>query len=255
MEVIPQLFGMGDPGAAFSAIAQLGPIVAIIAFFRDDLGKYLKGVTKTSFKDRDKDTNARLGWFVILGTLPLCLFGVLLEKKIDKEFRSLYVTAGSLIVLALVLIVAEVQGKKKRDLEQLTLKESQVIGWAQVLALVPGASRSGVTITAGLFQGLTRESAARFSFLLSIPAITLAGLYKVFKVVKGDGFGGELVPDLIAAVVAAVVAYVVVNWFLGFMKEHTTKGFIIYRIAFGILIIVLLQTGHLHVPLPEPVKP
>lgn len=253
MEVIPQLFKMEDPGATFSAICQLGPIVAIIAYFRNDLAKYIKGMGRTSGLKRLKvDADGRIGWFTVMGTLPLMVFGLLLEHKIDTSFRSLKLTAASLIILALVLLAAEMVGKRNRNLETMTLKESQVIGWAQVFALIPGTSRSGVTMTAGLFQGLDRESAARFSFLLSIPAITLAGLYKVYKAAKGGGIGGELVPDLVAALVAGVVAYVIINWFLGFMKEHTTKGFIVYRIALGVLILILLRANYLHVP---PVAP
>jgi undecaprenyl-diphosphatase len=171
------------------------------------------------------------------------VFGVLLEKKIDSTFRNLYVIAFSLIALALVLVLAEKVGKKQRDLKTLTLGDSQKIGWAQVIALIPGTSRSGVTITAGLFIGLDRESAARFSFLLSIPAITAAGIYKLFKVLKvSHDLGGQFVPYILAAIVAGVVAYAVVNWFLGFMKEHTTTGFIVYRIALGVLLIILLKT-------------
>jgi len=245
MAIVPQLFGMKDPGAAFSAVAQLGPIVAIIAYFRKDLVRYIVGIvrTKSPMKIPADDLDAKLGWYTLLGTIPLAVFGVLLEKKVDKEFRSLYVTAFSLIALALVLVLAEQIGKKNRDLKTLSLADSQKIGWAQILALVPGTSRSGVTITAGLFLGLDRESAARFSFLLSIPAITAAGLYKLIKVLKvSHGLGGQAVPYVLAAVVAGLIAYTVVNWFLGFMKEHSTKAFIIYRIALGIALLALLLT-------------
>jgi undecaprenyl-diphosphatase len=251
MDVVPQLFGMKDPGAAFSAVVQLGPIFAIIAYFRTELAAYARGVwrSKSPKAIKSDDLDARLGWFTILGTIPLCIFGFLLEKKIDHEFRSLYVVAFSLIALAFVLMWAEKVGKKNRDLANLTLPQSQVIGWAQVLALVPGASRSGVTITAGLFQGLDRESAAKFSFLLSIPAITLAGLYKLFKIVKENhGLGGPAGEYIAAAVIAGIVAYAVIYWFLGYMKEHSTGGFIIYRIALGVLILVLLQTHYLVQP-------
>lgn len=246
MAIIPQLFGMKDPGASFSAVCQLGPIVAIVLYFRKDLVRYVVGIARTKSPSNipADDVDAKLGWYTLLGTIPMAIFGVLLEKKIDTVFRSLYVTAASLILLALVLVFAEKVGKKSRGLKSLTLGDSQKIGWAQVLALVPGASRSGVTITAGLFIGLTRESAARFSFLLSIPAITAAGLYKLFKVLKvSHGLGGEAVPYLLSAVVAGVVAYAVVNWFLKFMKEHATTSFIIYRIVLGLALIGLLSSG------------
>jgi undecaprenyl-diphosphatase len=248
MAIVPQLLGMQDPGAAFSAIAQLGPIVAIVSYFRNDLSKYFHGIlrTKSPKKIPAGDLDAKLGWFTLLGTLPLIVFAIALEKKVDTTFRSLYITAFSLIALALVLIVAEQIGKKNKSLDTLTLKQSQQIGWAQVLALVPGASRSGVTITAGLFTGLDRESAARFSFLLSIPAITLAGLYKLSKfLIHPAALKTQAGPALVAALAAGLIAYAVVNWFLGFMKEHTTKAFIIYRIALGVLVLVLLQTHYL----------
>jgi undecaprenyl-diphosphatase len=237
------LFGQ-DAGAAFSAVVQLGPIVAIIAYFRADLIRYVQGIvrTKSPLKIGAEDLDARLGWYTLLGTIPLAIFGVLLEHKIDTVFRKPSVMGVSLIVLAVILFVAERVGKRNKTLEQMTLRESQVIGWAQALALVPGASRSGVTITAGLFQGLDRESAARFSFLLSIPAITAAGLYKLLKEVKGTGLGPDIGPYLLGALVAGLFAYVVVRWFLGYMKEHDTMGFIIYRIVLGVALLGLVAT-------------
>lgn len=254
MAIVPQvLFHMRDVGAAFSAVVQLGPIVAIIAYFRHDLAVYLQGILRTGSPTRvpKDDIEARLGWFTLLATLPLVVFGVLLEKKIDTVFRSLNVIAISLIALGLVLWLAERTGKRNRPLEQITLKQSQVIGWAQVLALVPGASRSGVTITAGLFEGLDRESAARFSFLLSIPAITAAGLYKLFKVVLHTHLGADLGPYLLAALVAGLIAYAVVYWFLDYMKEHNTGIFIAYRIALGVLLLYLVHSGLVQPKPPE----
>ena len=250
MAIAPQLMGLGDPGAPFSAVAQLGPIVAIIAYFRHDLARYWRGVlrTKTPGNIAPEDTDARIGWYVLLGTLPLAIFGVLLEKKIDTVFRNLNVIAISLIALGLVLWVAERMSRGTRTLEQMTLQQSQVIGWAQVLALIPGTSRSGVTITAGLFQDLDHESAARFSFLLSIPAITLAGLYKLLKVLAQTHLGAEAGPYLVSALVAGVFAYVVVRWFLDYMKNHRTDIFIAYRITLGLVLLYLLHSGYLHQP-------
>ena len=252
------LFGK-DVGAGFSAVVQLGPIVAIIAYFRADLIRYVQGVfrTKSPRNIPADDLDARLGWFTLLGTVPLAIFGVLLEKKIDTVFRKPSVMGISLIVLALVLLAAERYGARRKTLAQMNFRESQVIGWAQVLALVPGASRSGVTITAGLFQGLDRESAARFSFLLSIPAITAAGLYKLFRELKGSGLGPDVGPYLVGAVVAGLFAYVVVRWFLAYMKEHNTAGFIVYRIALGLALLGLVATHKISddPPKKDPPKP
>ncbi len=247
MAIAPQLLlHMDDPGAAFSAVVQLGPIVAIITYFRNDLVRYVKGIVRRPdpFEIPRKDIDAKIGWYTLLGTLPIIIFGVVLQHKIETVFRSLYVIAASLILLAIVLFVAEKIGSRKTSLEKITLRESQIIGWAQVLALIPGTSRSGVTITAGLLQGLDRESAARFSFLLSIPAITAAGLFELFKVIKAHEIGSNLGPYLAGAVVAGGFAYIVIRWFLGYMKEHNTNVFIIYRIVLGLLLLVLL---HFHV--------
>lgn len=251
MAVASRLFYHEDVGAAFSAIVQLGPIAAIIYYFRNDLFRYAKGVirTKTPMKWREYDLDARLGWFTLLGTIPLALAGILLEHKIDTIFRKPSIMAASLILLAIIMFVAERVSKRNKNLEQLTLSESMIIGAAQALALVPGASRSGVTITSGLFLGLNRESAARFSFLLSIPAISAAGLYKLLKVLysaRKDGQLDSLVHDvgpyLLGTVVAGVFAYVVVRWFMGYMKKHDTRVFIFYRILLGIALLILVFT-------------
>ena len=190
MRILPALLNHFNPswpndtGAAFSAIVQLGPIVGIIAYFRKDLARYVAGVVRSLQKGQlfpKGDTDARLGWYALLATIPLVIAGLALEKKVDGEYRNLYFIAGALIVLALILLVAEIVSKRTRKLESLTFGEAMGVGLVQALALVPGASRSGITITAGLFLGLEREEAARFSFLLSIPAITLAGVYKLLK--------------------------------------------------------------------------
>jgi len=245
MEIAPKLLGMPDPGAAFSAVIQLGPILAIILYFRQDLIRYVQGIlrTRTPANIKPDDVDARLGWFTVLATIPAAVFGLLLEKRIEREFRSLYVIAGTLIVLGIVLWIAERVSKRNRSLEQMTFADSQTIGWAQVLSLVPGSSRSGVTMTAGLFRGLDRESATRFSFLLSVPVITAAGLYKLVKDVIKPGIGGNAAPFLLGTLIAAVSAYVVIHWFLGYMRRHNTNIFVIYRILLGLTLIYLLRTG------------
>ncbi len=244
MRVVPALLNWGDPGAAFSAVVQLGPIVAIIAFYRVKLAAYFKGIFRSMSAGKlfpEGDLEARLGWYTVFGTVPLVIGALLLEKKVDGEYRNLYIVGGALILLALVLLAAEKMSKRDKGLADLSFGSALGIGVAQVLALVPGASRSGCTITAGLFAGLTREDAADFSFLLSIPAITLAGVYKLYKAAKSPEMHGNVPEYLLAALVAAVIAYVVIKWFLGFLKDerHTTGPFIAYRIVLGIALIGL----------------
>lgn len=273
MRILPALLNHfypswpNDTGAAFSAIAQLGPMVGIIAYFRKDLVRYLAGLGRSLklgklFPKGDED--ARLAWYVVFATVPIIVAGLALEKKIDGEYRNLYFIAGAMIILALFLLAAEIVGKKTRRLESLTLGEAMTIGLVQALAVIPGTSRSGVTITTGLFLGLEREEAARFSFLLSVPAITLAGLYKLGKTLfpkaLGDTAGAHAAvvphvatpalsavagPYIFAAAVAGVFAYIVVRWLLGYLSDerHTTMPFIIYRIALGIALIFLVHLG------------
>lgn len=284
MDIASRVLFQHDVGSAFSAIVQLGPIIAIIWYFRDDLKRYVAGIarSKSPAGVQKGDTDARLGWYTLLATIPLIIFGLLLEKKIDTTFRTFQFVGVALIVLAFIMLWSERAGAKNRSLVQMNFKQSQVVGWAQVLALVPGASRSGCTITAGLFEGLDHESATRFSFLLSIPAITLAGLYKLSKVCLFlakpaalahsqaamlaqarimDPFPGGLTASqlglfLFASAVGGIFAFVVTNWFLGYMKEHNTGIFIVYRIVLGAAILLLLHAKVLqNNPRPEQASP
>jgi len=254
MRILPALLNHynsswpNDTGAAFSAIAQLGPMVGIIAYFRHDLARYIAGLFRSFsaaklFPEGDQD--ARLAWYVVFATVPIIIAGLALEKRIDGQYRNLYFIAGAMIVLALFLLAAELVGKKTRRLESLTLRDALVIGLTQALAVIPGTSRSGVTITSGLFLGLEREEAARFSFLLSVPAITLAGLYKLAKTVPHANLHDVAGPYLFAAAVAGVFAYLVVRLLLGYLSDerHTTMPFIVYRIALGIALIGLVHLG------------
>ena len=264
MEIAPQLMGQQDPGAAFSAIVQLGPIVAIIAYFRNDLIRYVQGVlrTKSPKNVAPDDLDARLGWYVIFASLPGLILGFVLHKQVETILRELHLVAIGLIVFAAILFVAEKIGKQNVPLDKMTLSQSQAVGWAQVLSLVPGVSRSGATITAGLFMGLDRASAARFSFLLGIPYITAAGIYQLYKTISAARHAANGIQELLAAigpyllamVVAGFFAYVVIRWFLSYMKEHNTLGFVLYRIALGILLLVLLQMGKLH-NIPKETEP
>ena len=255
MEVVPQLVGMEDPGPAFSAVVQMGAGVSIIAYFFKDLMRYVAAIfrTKSPSNIAPDDLDGRLGWFALLACIPVIVFGLLLHKYIETNFRSLYVIASSLILMGLVLLYAEKVGKQTIPLEKLTLKDAMVIGFAQCLALVPGTSRSGITITSGLFRGVDRGSVTRFSFLISVIPIMGAGIYELFKELKHNkaAFMTDIGAYAIGTVIAMVSAYMVIHWFLGYMRKHSTVGFVIYRVALGLLLFGLLKTGKLHNMAPK----
>ena len=186
-----------------------------------------------------------MGWYVIIGSLPICILGVLLEKQIDSTFRSLWVVATMLIVFGVLLGIADRVGKEQRKLEDLTVRHGVLYGIAQALALIPGVSRSGGTITAGMFMGYTREAAARYSFLLALPAVFISGLYKTAKVVTGaeaSGYYG-LPSTILATIIAFGVGYLMIGWFLKYVTTKSYGVFVWYRIALGALIFVGLGTG------------
>ncbi|MFN7135376.1 MAG: undecaprenyl-diphosphatase UppP, partial [Myxococcales bacterium] len=200
LRVVPALLGWDDPGAAYSAVIQLGTTAAVIVYFARDLGRIVSSVL-LGLKKRTPmiDDDARIGWYVAFGTIPIVFFGLALKKYIENEWRSLYVIAGAAVGLAIVLFLAERFARHTRGMQELRFSDGMLIGLAQAVALVPGASRSGVTLTAGLMLGLRRDAAARFSFLLSIPATTAAGVYELkhlveaLKLGQGPGVGAMIV--------------------------------------------------------------
>ncbi|WP_345445352.1 undecaprenyl-diphosphate phosphatase [Rothia endophytica] len=234
-----------DPGAAFTAITQLGTETAVLVFFWKDIMRIIKNwFGSLTGKVDKKDSDARMGWFIIIGSLPIGILGVLLEDYIDTSFRSLWITATMLIVFAIILGVADRIGKEQRELKELTVKHGILFGFAQALALIPGVSRSGGTITAGLLMGYTREAAARYSFLLAIPAVFASGLYKLVGSI-GDGFTGYygFGSTMLATAVGFVVAYFIIGWFLKFVSNNSYSLFVWYRIALGLVLYILLGTG------------
>ncbi|MCM3510477.1 undecaprenyl-diphosphate phosphatase [Rothia sp. P100] len=234
-----------DPGAAFTAITQLGTETAVLVFFWKDIMRIIKNwFGSLTGKVDKKDPDARMGWFIIIGSLPIGILGVLLEDYIDTSFRSLWITATMLIVFAIILGVADRIGKEQRELKELTVKHGILFGFAQALALIPGVSRSGGTITAGLLMGYTREAAARYSFLLAIPAVFASGLYKLVGSI-GDGFTGYygFGSTMLATAVGFVVAYFIIGWFLKFVSNNSYSLFVWYRIALGLALYILLGTG------------
>lgn len=231
-----------DPGAAASAIIQLGTLVAVLVYFRQDIGALTAAVVRGLLRGKPLETReARLAWYIALGTVPIVACGLLFEDFIEHQARSLWIMVSSLIGLAVLLFIAEKVSSRRRDIQQVNLVDSLSVGLAQAVALVPGSSRSGTTITAGLFLGLTREAAARFSFLLSIPAVAGSGLYELYKIRHDlDAVGLNL---LVATVVATVSGYGAIEFLLRYLRTHTTYVFIWYRIGLGGVLIVMLLGG------------
>ncbi|MEU6526374.1 undecaprenyl-diphosphate phosphatase [Streptomyces sp. NPDC046924] len=246
--------GWEDPGAAFTAITQIGTEAAVLIYFRKDIGRILSAWTRSlTDKEMRRDHDARMGWLVIVGSLPIGVLGLTLKDQIEGPFRDLRLTATMLIVMGIVLGVADRLAardesggrhrtpKQGKELQDLTVKDGLIYGFCQALALIPGVSRSGATISGGLFMGYRREAAARYSFLLAIPAVLASGLYEL----KDATDGGHVTwgPTIFATVVAFAVGYAVIAWFMKFISTKSFMPFVWYRIALGIVIIVLVSTG------------
>jgi undecaprenyl-diphosphatase len=242
LRIVPAFLGWDDPGAAFTAVTQLGTLAAVLAYFRNELWRIAVAVVR-SVRDPEirHTTDARLGWYILLGTIPISIFGFAFSDQIEDEARSLRLIGTTLIVLGLVLLLAERMGKRERDLDDLTVRDGIVIGFAQALALVPGVSRSGATLTAGLFLNLERAAAARYSFLLSVPAVVLSGLYEL-KDIGGEGAVGAA-PTAIATVLAFVSGYAAIAFLLRFLATNSTLVFVVYRVALGALVLSLVSAG------------
>jgi undecaprenyl-diphosphatase len=245
LRIAPAFLGREDPGAAFTAVVQLGTMAAELLFFRRDLLRIARAFVGQVRRPELRGTlDARLGWYLVFATIPISVLGLAFEDSIEEEFRALGLIGTTLIVLGLVLLVADRVGRRERSLEQLTLRDGLVMGSAQALALVPGVSRSGATITAGLLLGLDRPTAARFSFLLSIPAVVLSGLFQLYGVVSGEEATDTGALALVGAtVVAAVVGYAVIAFLLRYLATHSFTPFVVYRVALGVVVIVLAGTG------------
>jgi undecaprenyl-diphosphatase len=242
LRLVPALLGWGDPGAAFSAVIQLGTVAAALFYFRRDLSTlgtafFLSLRQGKPFQSKD----STLAWLVLGGTIPIGLCGLVFKKAIETQLRTLTVIAGALIVLAIVLAVVERWAQRSKDISALTLKDGVLIGLAQALALIPGASRSGTTITAGLALGFTREAAARYSFLLSIPATSLAGLFELKRLYQSPH--GSLAVLALATMVSFASGLLAIGALLKFLKTRSLMPFVIYRVLLGLGLLVLVQRG------------
>jgi undecaprenyl-diphosphatase len=242
LRIVPAFLGWEDPGAAFTAVVQLGTMAAVLIYFREDLLRivrtWLRSLRDPSLRG---ELDARMGWYIGLGTVPIAIFGFLFRDQIESGGRSLYLIGCTLIVMGLVLLLADRVGRRTRRIEDIHRGDAGFIGFAQALALVPGVSRSGATISAGLFAGFDRESAARYSFLLSVPAVVLSGLFEARKV--GEEGGAALLPTALATLLAFVVGYLSIAWLLRYLVRHSTAIFVAYRVVLGALVLVLTAAG------------
>jgi len=244
LKVVPVLLGWGDPGVAVTAVIQLGSVVAVISFFRSDLALVLAGSARALRRGQWADPEARLGLAIAIGTLPIVLAGLAVKRFLPAFDHSPLRSMGSIavvsIVMALLLALAELVGQRRRDLAGVRPLDGVLVGLAQALALVPGVSRSGSTLTASLLDGWERAAAARFSFLLGIPAITLAGLVE-FKAALNAPAGGGPIPLLVGILAAALVSWLAIAWLLRFLQPHSTWVFVGYRLLFGAAILLWLR--------------
>jgi undecaprenyl-diphosphatase len=242
LRIVPAFLGWEDPGAAFTAVTQLGTMAAVLLYFREDLWRIATTWLRSLREPELRGTlDARMGWYIGLGTIPIAIFGFVFKDQIEEGARSLYLIGTTLIVLGLLLLLAEKLATHDRPLGRINRRDAIVIGFAQAAALVPGVSRSGATLTAGLFLGFDRTSAARYSFLLSVPAVVLSGLFELRKI-GGEGDAG-FVPTAIATVLAFIVGYATIAFLLRWLTSHSTAIFVAYRVALGALVIALTAAG------------
>jgi undecaprenyl-diphosphatase len=244
LRIVPALLGWPDPGAAFTAITQLGTMAAVLIYFRADLWRIARAwLAGLGDAGKRRELDSRMGWYLIAGTIPIAVFGFLFRDQIETSARSLQLIGITLIVLGLILFAADRLGRKVREIGSVKLPDGVVMGFAQALALVPGVSRSGATITAGLFLGFTRADAARFSFLLSVPAVVLSGLFELRGYLGEGGTAEAVVPLVVATVVAFISGYAAIAFLLRYLANHSLTVFVVYRIALGALILVLAGNG------------
>ena len=244
LRIVPAFLGWQDAGAAFTAVLQLGSLLAVIGYFLPDLVRMLRAAVRAlTDRSRPPEPAARELGYLIVGTLPVGVAGIAFKHAVEGSLRSLWVIAIAMIVVGLALAAVERIARRDRTFEEITLRDAVLIGCAQALALVPGVSRSGITLLAALALGLRREAAARFSFLLSVPAVAAAGIFELPKVLRAhDVSGSALAIGLIAA---AISGYASIAWLLRFLRVRSTIPFVVYRVALGGVLIFLLATGRL----------
>ncbi len=252
IEILGRLAGWGDPGAAFTAIIQLGTEAAVVVYFWRDIVRIVSkwfqqwGSRGIGMKDPD----VRMGWLVIIGTIPIAVVGILAKDTIESVFRNLWLVALVMILFGILLWLADMLGRRQKPLEQMTYRDGIWIGIAQILSLIPGVSRSGATTGMGLALGYTRPAAARYSFLIAIPAVLLSGLFELYNALKGKTAttGGQVLElgwgeTALATIVAFVIGYAVIRYFMRYIEHRSFLPFIVYRLVLGVVLLVLLGTG------------
>jgi len=243
LRIFPDLFGWGDPGAAYTAVIQIGTELAVLLYFRDDIWRiastWLRSLVRPELRGH---LDARMGWYVIVGSLPIVVLGLFFESAIDEGLRNLWIVAAMLVVMGLALGAADRLGSTEKTVRAMTLRDTALMGLAQAAALVPGVSRSGATISMGRALGYDREAATRYAFLLAIPAVVGAGVYKLKDVPGADnsyGWG----PTLVATAVSFVVGYAAIAGLLRYVSTRSYTPFVVYRVVLGLATMALLAAG------------
>ena len=243
LRIVPAFLGWEDPGAAFTAVIQLGTMAAVLFYFRRDLLEIARAfVRELRVPWRQRSHEAKLGWFIALGTIPISIFGLAFSDQIESGARDLYLIGSALILFSFVMLLAEYASRHTRALTEMNGRDGLFIGFAQALALVPGVSRSGATISAGLLRGFDRAAAARYSFLLSVPAVVLSGLFEL-RDIGGEGDNASVAATIIATLAAFVSGYAAIAWLLRYLANHTLMIFVAYRIPLGIAVLALAASG------------
>lgn len=237
--------GWDDPGAAFTAVTQLGTETAVIIYFRKKIGRMLAAWFRSLRRPRtwSEDPDSRMAWLVVIGTLPIAILGLLFQDDIDTAFRDLRLIATTLIVFGILLGIADHIGRKARNLDHLTVPHGIAYGLAQAMALIPGVSRSGGTVTMGRLLGYRRAEATEYAFLLAVPAVFASGLYKLTDI--GGDDSPSWGPTIFATIIAFVVGYAVIAWLMRYISTNSYLPFVVYRVALGVVIFVLIAIGKL----------
>ncbi|MDP2773778.1 MAG: undecaprenyl-diphosphate phosphatase [Nocardioides sp.] len=243
LRIFPELLGWGDPGAAFTAVIQIGTELAVLIYFRKDIWRIGSTWTKSLFRPEYRGhLDARMGWFIIIGSMPIVVLGILLKDVIERDFRNLWIIGTTLIVLGIILGIADRVGRTDKLIKEISLRDAVLMGAAQALALVPGVSRSGATISMGRFLGYDRQAATRYAFLLAIPAVVGAGLFELPEIPNGEnpyGWG----PTIVATVVSFAVGYAAIAWLLHYVSTRSYTPFVLYRIVLGGATLILVSAG------------